>query len=219
MIAQGDESALARLVGTATFERGRAYAEHGAVRNCTWNPGGTHVVGQVQGGAARPYVASVRLTRAPNRQLSAIEATCSCPVGYNCKHAVALVLADEPPGDVPHPPTLTLVRGDRASTPRPPAAGTGRSRRRGARTAADAGVDLTDWALPLEALLDAEGDDPDDPADDTGSAQLALQFELIVTPDATGRSVRRSSVAAPGIRIRPVIPGQSGHWVRSGVSW
>ena len=221
MIAQGDESALARLVGTATFERGRAYAEHGAVRNCTWNPGGTHVVGQVQGGASRPYVASVRLTRASNRQLSAIEATCSCPVGYNCKHAVALVLADEIAGDVPNPPTLTLVQGDLAPASRPAAGGTGRSRRRGVRTAhpADAGTEGTDWALPLEALLDAEDDDPDDPADDTGPAELALQFELIVTPEVTGRSVRRSSTVGPGIRIRPVIPGQSGKWVRSGVSW
>ncbi len=221
MIAQGDESALARLVGTTTFERGRAYAEHGAVRHCTWNPGGTHVVGQVQGGAARPYVASVRLTRSPNRQLSAIEATCSCPVGYNCKHAVALVLADEPAEGASQAPTLTLVRGDVAPTARSTPKRTGRTGA-GGRSAhpsdpggRDGVAGGADWALPLEALLDA-GADPDDPVDDSGPAELALQFELIVTPQASGR---RTSAVGPGIRIRPVVPGQSGRWVRSGVSW
>ena len=232
MIAQGDESALERLVGRATFERGRAYAEHGAVRNCTWNPGGTHVVGQVQGGAARPYVASVRLTRSPNRQLSAIEASCSCPVGYNCKHAVALVLADDPADDAPRAPTLTLVRGDISPAARPTARETGLTRGRGVRSAHPSDAELVtsdtelgtgdttttrdpaDWALPLEALLDSDGD-PDLPVEDTGEAELALQFELIVTPQASGRR----SPAGPGIRVRPVVPGQAGHWVRSGVSW
>jgi superfamily II DNA or RNA helicase len=220
VIAQGDESALERLVGTTTFERGRSYAEHGAVRNCTWNPGGTHVVGQVQGGAARPYVASVRLTRSPNRQLSAIEATCSCPVGYNCKHAVALVLADDEPGeDAPRTPTLTLVRGDSPPDLRPTVKGKGRTRppagRSRAADAVDTDTDPADWALPLEALLDGDGG-PDDPVDDTDPAELALQFELIVTPQASGR---RSSSVGPGIRVRPVVPGRSGNWVRTGVSW
>ena len=237
MIARGDESVLARLVGTATFERGRAYAEHGAVRNCTWNPGGTHVVGQVQGGAPRPYVASVRLTRSSNRQLSSIDAKCSCPVGYNCKHAVALVLADEPADDAPRTPTLTLVRGDIPPAPRPTAStatnagrirGGARSahpsdatwgetvhRGSGAGTQPDDDTDPIDWALPLEALLDADSE-PDDPMDEAGPSELALQFELMVTPQASGR---RSPAVGPGIRVRPVVPGQSGHWVRSGVSW
>ncbi len=82
-------------------------------------------------------------------------------------------------------------------------------------SATDTDGDPGDWALPLEALLDADPD-TDEPVDDSSRAEIALQFELIVTPQASGR---RTSSVGPGIKIRPVVPGQSGNWVRSGVSW
>ena len=95
VITPADAKVLERLVGSATFARGSGYASAGAVRRCTWSPGGTHVVGEIQGGARKPYVATVTLTRSPTRALSAFDATCTCPVGVNCKHAVALVLSEE----------------------------------------------------------------------------------------------------------------------------
>lgn len=51
------------------------------------------------------------------------------------------------------------------------------------------------------------------PADTTTSAQLALQFEI-----SRGRT---SAEPAPPARIamRPVLPGRSTAWVRSGISW
>ncbi len=49
MISPADQVVLEQLVGSATFERGCGYAHGGAVRNRTWSPGGTRVVGEVQG--------------------------------------------------------------------------------------------------------------------------------------------------------------------------
>ena len=63
VITPADEEVLEQLVGSGTFARGSGYAQAGAVRKRTWSPGGTHVVGEIQGGAAKPYVASVTLTR------------------------------------------------------------------------------------------------------------------------------------------------------------
>ena len=127
---------------------------------------------------------------------------------------MALVLADDPAEDAPRAPTLTLVRGDISPAARPTTRETGPTRRRGVRsahpsdtdtdtdtdTASDTDTDITttdpaDWALPLEALLDSDGD-ADLPVEDTGEAELALQFELIVTPQASGR---RSAAVGPGI--------------------
>ena len=213
MISPADQQVLEQLVGTATFERGSGYAHGGAVRNQTWSPGGTRVVGEVQGGAARPYVASVELTRSPSEALSDFRATCTCPVGVNCKHAVALVLADDPAEAEPPTPTLTLVRGGGSPAP---GARTGQGRGgpvRGVPRPTDPG----DWALPLEALLQAD-DDGDDgaPAEESGTAELALQFELTL---GVMTAARRSGSPTPGIRVRPVVPGRTGAWVRGGISW
>ncbi len=55
----------------------------------------------------------------------------------------------------------------------------------------------------MQTLLDSEGREPDE----TGAPEIGLQFELILQPGAAG------------IRVRPVVPGQNGNWVRTGVSW
>ncbi len=222
MISPDDQDVLEELVGATTFARGLGYAHGGAVRNRTWSPGGTRVVGEVQGGAARPYVASVELSRSPSHELEDFRATCTCPVGFNCKHAVALVLADDPglaedpdedgAEDDDHPaPTLTLVRGDGPTTRT-----RGTTERRAVRGVPDP-ARPEDWALPLEALLDGDGDGDDgDPAEQSDTAGIALLFELTLGAMATGR---RSGSPSPGIRVRPVLPGAHGNWIKSGISW
>jgi len=209
MITPADAEALEHLVGSATFARGMGYAQAGAVRKRTWSPGGTRVVGEVQGGAARPYVASVTLTRSDSEQLSAFRATCTCPVGTNCKHAVALVLApasapDAPPG---RPPSLVLVKGESAPLRRSPqsAADVVAPRRPTDRQ----GRGPTDWELPLQALLESDGDEGEAGEE---AAEVGLQFELVL--ESVGRGGR-----GPGIRVRPVVPGRNGNWIRTGVSW
>jgi superfamily II DNA or RNA helicase len=48
--------------------------------------------GEVQGSLPEPYEVSVELAIAPNGQVKRWSGDCSCPVGMDCKHAVALTL-------------------------------------------------------------------------------------------------------------------------------
>ena len=203
MITPADAEALEHLVGSATFARAIGYAQAGAVRKRTWSPGGTRVVGEIQGGAARPYVASVTLTRSDSEELSAFRATCTCPVGRNCKHAVALVLAPPPEAPSSRAPSLVLVKGESALLGRTPQAAPSVAPRR-PTVGQDSGP--TDWELPLQALLDSDGEEGEE------AAEIGLQFELVLESAGRGGS-------GPGIRVRPVIPGRNGNWVRTGVSW
>ncbi len=126
---------------------------------------------------------------------------------------MALVLADDPDDveeeEVPiRPPTLTLLRGDGLSAH--PARGRGAAPRR----AATAGSE--DWALPLEALLLDDDRSGEAPVDGPGLDEIALQFELSL---GALSPARRSGPAGPGIKVRPVVPGRNGSWVRGGISW
>lgn len=84
---------LRSLVGEKTFSNGLAYAAKGAVLKAHWTPGLEAVEGEVWGHSPLPYRASVILRRSPTSRLVAIDGRCSCPVTFNCKHAVALLLA------------------------------------------------------------------------------------------------------------------------------
>jgi superfamily II DNA or RNA helicase len=66
---------------------------------------------------------------------------------------------------------------------------------------------------PWERALISAIRRPSTAAEPTTAAPVALQFE--VTPD--GRGARPSAPARIG--LRPVLPGRSSAWVRSGISW
>lgn len=61
--------------------------------------------GDVQGTQPEPYALSVELVLAPNGQVRSWTGECTCPVGEDCKHAVALTLKalDMRPGAEPAP--------------------------------------------------------------------------------------------------------------------
>ncbi len=80
---------LVTAVGRPTFERGRRYAESGAVVDCGFDEDNLVGFGQIAG--TRMYQAVVRLHPGP-RGLEFEYGECSCPVGYDCKHTVALLL-------------------------------------------------------------------------------------------------------------------------------
>jgi len=93
-----NEAALVDLVGTDSFLRGRDYARRGAVLNAQWREDRGHVFGQVRGTARTPYTAVAVVSQSADGVLAAFHGTCTCPVGVNCKHTVALVLAAFPDG-------------------------------------------------------------------------------------------------------------------------
>ncbi len=207
MIGHADEVVLARLVGTATFGRGKEYAHRGLVLKLLWSEGGTRVVGEVQGGAPGSYYVSARLTRSPAGQLTSFQSTCTCPVGINCKHGVALVMAEDQAAPSHRTPELTLVKGGGGPGRRPKGTPGDRGRRTSRR---DPGV--ADWENSLQSLMGAD----EQATDEVDREQIGLQFELVLAP---AKAAHGAKAHEPTIRIRPVMPGRKDNWIRSGISW
>ena len=88
-----DEAVIRRAVGEQTFARGRSYAGGGAVLDVRWDAATQRLTGQVRGVAERPYAAVAHLGCTPDGRLRTFRGSCTCPVGVDCKHAVAIVLA------------------------------------------------------------------------------------------------------------------------------
>ncbi|MDD4868396.1 MAG: SWIM zinc finger family protein, partial [Mycobacterium sp.] len=86
-------SSALELVGGDTYRRGFVYARDGRVLRCLWDPATQNLVGSVQGSGGRPYTATVRLGRRASGTWMAEGGACSCPVGVDCKHVAALVIA------------------------------------------------------------------------------------------------------------------------------
>jgi superfamily II DNA or RNA helicase len=94
VLGELDEARLQSLVGPRTLARGRSYARRGAVLRSEWTADGDSLEGEVLGTAPAPYRVSATVARSTDgRGLYRFAARCTCPVAYNCKHAVALVLA------------------------------------------------------------------------------------------------------------------------------
>ena len=50
------------------------------------------IEGTVQGGQRKPYSVSIELTLTPTGDIDTWDSDCTCPVGLNCKHGVALTM-------------------------------------------------------------------------------------------------------------------------------
>jgi superfamily II DNA or RNA helicase len=86
-------STLLQICGKQTFVKGLAYARLDRVKSVMLNvePDGFQLLGMVEGSQSRQYHVKVDVYGDPNRHLE-IDGTCSCPVEFDCKHAVALCL-------------------------------------------------------------------------------------------------------------------------------
>ncbi len=213
MLTPVDVLSVADLVGSTSFTRGRAYARRGAVLWSRWSDDGRQLVGEVQGGDIEPYAVEVTVARSETGRVIDVDGACTCPFEYNCKHAVALLLASGTPGPAARP-TFALVREDGTVT-RPSASGTdpgngGRATRPPAPP---------DWEHSLRSLVGTGlppalgGMSGTEPA----AAEVGIQFELVLNPTTPQR---RSTAPTTGIRMRPVTRNAySRNWVRTGVSW
>jgi len=100
---------IRRLVPTAAYKRGSSYWLEGQVKNLrsVAQPNGALLIhGEVQGSAPQPYVARVLISPGRGGQVT-FEASCTCPVGYHCKHVAAVLLEALAGGyeQTPSPPT------------------------------------------------------------------------------------------------------------------
>jgi superfamily II DNA or RNA helicase len=122
---------VAAVVGSRSFDRGRAYVQRGRVLKVGWDPAGEVLTGSVvgQGGL---YDTTAFFADAGGGALTFDDGECSCPVGYNCKHVAAIVIA-----------AIDRCVGQRES---------GRSSRRPVNHSRD----LQSWEAPLRALIETD---------------------------------------------------------------
>jgi len=133
-------------VGSSSFKRGRGYA-HGRVVAIKWDPDADTLVGSVVGQGAL-YDTAAFFAAAPDGALAFDDGECTCPVGHNCKHVAAIVIA-----------AIDGRGASRAALARRPV--------REISTAAQP----PSWEKPLRALIDA-------PAPQTAGNPLAIELAL-----------------------------------------
>ena len=85
-----DLSEVREEVGSRAFERGRGYARAQRVAAIDWDPSDLTLKGTVVG--TSPYV-TIAYFAEVDGGLEFDAGECSCPVGYDCKHVAALVIA------------------------------------------------------------------------------------------------------------------------------
>ncbi|MDR3375638.1 MAG: DEAD/DEAH box helicase [Ancalomicrobiaceae bacterium] len=81
---------IAQLVGRSAFEKGRTYQRQTRVQAVSRD--GDTIFAKVRGSGGNVYVTSVEARRGAKGRLIAV-GTCSCPIGLNCKHVAAVLLA------------------------------------------------------------------------------------------------------------------------------
>lgn len=81
---------IVRECDDGDFRRGLGYFRQGLVLKAQMSADGLVIEGKVRGSYAAPYRQHIDISSS-NRSIL-IQGSCSCPVGYNCKHVVAVLL-------------------------------------------------------------------------------------------------------------------------------
>ena len=89
--ARVSDDQIVGSVGRRTFLRGRSYVRQGRVRSVSISAEGDILTGQVRGSGGRVYQTMVYCHSSDDPR-PAWTGSCSCPVGTDCKHAVAVLL-------------------------------------------------------------------------------------------------------------------------------
>lgn len=89
---------MLRAVGGASYARGAEYARQQAVLRVTWDPQDIALRGVVRGQGGNVYQTAAFFSLANGRPAQFEIGDCSCPLEYDCKHVVALVLSVLEPG-------------------------------------------------------------------------------------------------------------------------
>ena len=88
-----DPASVEYAVGTASYARGLQYVRQRAVVHMRWDSSESALHGTVRGRAGEFYATAAYFSVADGLPLEFERGHCSCPVGFNCKHAAALILA------------------------------------------------------------------------------------------------------------------------------
>lgn len=94
-----------RDIATANaFDRGHRYWRQGNVVALKIDEADSLIIAQVRGSERRPYSQIIEIGQT-HEDWTDVEGQCSCPVGYNCKHVVAVLLKVIADQDAASPPT------------------------------------------------------------------------------------------------------------------
>jgi superfamily II DNA or RNA helicase len=85
-----DVADLKDAVGQTTYRRGATYARQRAVTSMRWVSSDSALHGEVAGNDL--YQTTAYFSPVDDPPMEFLEGECSCPVGFDCKHVVALVL-------------------------------------------------------------------------------------------------------------------------------
>ena len=89
-VADLSDAEISQQVGSRTFARGEAYAAQQRIRSLATRPEGTMILGTIEGSGAQTYQTIIDSKTVGRR--TTWFGHCSCPVGFDCKHAVALLI-------------------------------------------------------------------------------------------------------------------------------
>jgi len=195
-------------VGPDSFARARSYARGGRVLRVDWDEDKRALRARVLG-QGRIYQTVAFFDDDGAGSLTFAEGECSCPVGHNCKHVAAVVLAAradrESPRSGPNGGAGGNGTGAILAQPFPglslePASGTVSDACAGIGGPALTATEAAAWEQPLRALLDR-------PAAETQGKPLAFEFTLT----ARGRTA--------ALTMRLMRPAARGGWVNGQLAW
>lgn len=191
-----EELAIARLVGPLSLSRGRTVERSGAVEELVWEPAGFRLGAVVRGSSAESYRVNVRLDLGIPGRTTILSGTCSCPVGRNCKHVAAVLLASAER----HRLQAAAPVGDADD-----AAGRG-------------------WRAELEALTGSAGRDTGDSAPRQPLALQFELRERVARRGGGPRQTARDEPATTEasvdrLAVRPVTRGARGGWIKANLTW
>ena len=214
--------------GTTFYERGRSYANKGMVGQVSWDPEALTLRADVSGSAAHDYTSTVRLERqSPTaKSFAVLSSRCTCPVGGDCKHVVAALMAASIRQVAPFGSTA-LHDPDQRRSPEPPAWKTAGSKT-SSRTSAG-----SDWKSILSGFSSDRVDESVRASDPAGTlagsvpTRLALGFEIaelrrtrfgnFETHPITRTKFTGSTDLV--VTLRPLMEGARRNWIKGNVSW
>ncbi|QIZ38412.1 SNF2-related protein [Saccharopolyspora sp. ASAGF58] len=187
-----DLDTLRAVVDDRSYTRGVQYAEQHAVVRMHWDDPENALAGTVHGRTGDFYQTVAYFRELGGASLGFAKGKCDCPVSFNCKHVVALVL------------TATQERKKRPAPPRPARQAQKKKQPTTRRAQAD------DWERVLGALLEPQ---PNQPTYSAEALPVAIELSVQKTP-----AFGRAPAPAPRLMARLVRPGRSG-WVAGNLNW
>jgi superfamily II DNA or RNA helicase len=180
-----------------------------------WSDDGCTLHGNVRGSGGEVYTTTAYLSPGGGAMRDFEHSQCTCPVGVDCKHAVALVLTALGPGTASALGT-TVPAGAARSAAVPAGATQPRDRNNAPSLASPQEPRPAAWAGSLESLLNAARGTGGTAA--AGQTPLAIELSLDFSVPAYPRGPRQ---ATPQVRVtaRLVQPGRSGGWAGGDLSW